>query len=72
MPIVPARNRCRLCAHEWFPRSDRPSPRCPRCHTALWDRERKRGWKRTSRQVHASASGLVEVAGTWGYEVVNG
>lgn len=51
MPVVPARNRCRLCAHEWFPRTDKLSLRCPQCHSALWDRERKRGWKRTRRQV---------------------
>ena len=33
------KKRCRVCGHEWFPRSPRRPGVCPKCKSANWDRK---------------------------------
>lgn len=35
---VRATVRCRVCGHEWVPRTDEPPLRCARCKSAAWMR----------------------------------
>lgn len=34
-------NHCKKCGWDWFQRKETHSTICPKCHTRLWDRERK-------------------------------
>ena len=36
------KKRCRVCGHEWFPRSPRRPGVCPKCKSANWDRKEER------------------------------
>jgi len=44
--VIPARlgmyfHRCKRCGYEWLGRLEKPV-QCARCHSTLWDKERKR------------------------------
>jgi DNA-directed RNA polymerase subunit RPC12/RpoP len=44
VPITVMGFRCERCGHEWIPKKDHaPDPAvCPKCHSAYWNRPKKR------------------------------